>query len=80
MLIPQTAPCETGRHGGHPVSLAELRRALDRPSALGDGHRRRLLELAQRLARVQALGDEYARVGFSPAVRSLVDRYTILSA
>jgi hypothetical protein len=80
MLIPQTAPCETGRHGGRPVSLAELRRALAKPSALGDGHRRRLRDLAQRLARVQALGDEYARVGFSPAVCSVVARYPILSA
>jgi hypothetical protein len=79
MLIPQTAPCETERHGSGSVSLAELRRALAKPSALGDGYRRRLRDLAQHLARVQALGDEYSRVGFSPAVRSAVACYPILS-
>jgi hypothetical protein len=69
MLIPQTASCQTGgRQGRLPVGLAELRRALATPSALGDGDRRRLRELDQRLARVRALGDEYARVSFSPAV------------
>ena len=75
MLIPQTASCETGGPQGRGlVSLAELRRGLAKPSALGDGHRRRLLDLDQRLARVQALGDEYARVGFSPVAHSALQR------
>ncbi len=66
MLIPQSALRDSGgRHGGCPMSLAELRRALAKPSVLDDGPRRRLLELAQRLTRVQALGDEYARVCMS---------------
>jgi len=75
MLIPQTASCETGgQHGCGPIGLAELRRALATPSALGDGDRRRLLDLAQRLARVQALGDEYARVSLSSVARSALQR------
>jgi hypothetical protein len=77
MLTPQTALCETGLQGRDRGSFAELRRALAKPSVLGDGHRRRLLDLAQRLARVQALGGEYARVGLSPTARSVVARCRI---
>lgn len=73
MLIPHTAPSATGgRQGCCPVSFAELRRALAKPSSLGDADRRRLLDLAERLARVQALGDECARVSFSPAVQAVL--------
>ena len=75
MLIPQTASSRTdGRQGCCPVSLAELRRALAAPSALGDGDRQRLRELERRLARVRALGDEYARVSFSPAASAALRR------
>ena len=80
MLIPQTALSRTRRrHGRCRAGLTELRHALASPSALGDGHRRRLLALAQRLARVQALGDEYARVDWSPAVRSALARQPALA-
>jgi hypothetical protein len=80
MLIPQTAESgKGGRQGSPPLTLAELRRALAKPSVLDDGHRRRLLDLAQRLARVQALGDEYARVRLSPRIRSVLARCRVLS-
>lgn len=75
MLISQTASSESpGRHGGGPATLAELRRALAKPSTLGDGFRRRLLDLDRRLARVRALGDEFARVDFSAAAHEALQR------
>lgn len=69
MLISQTTQCDSGgRHGGRPVSLAELRDQLSKPSMMTDGHRQRLLELVQKLERVQGLGGEYSRVTCSPFV------------
>lgn len=66
MFIPQgTHGGPDRRHGGRNVSLAELRRQLDRPSSLDNGLRQRLLDLAQCLDRVQALGDDFGRVQLS---------------
>ena len=71
MLIPQEAPSgRTRQQGRGPVSLAELRKSLARPSAMSDAHRQRLLELGKRLSRLQALGDEYAGVSMSPGAQA----------
>jgi len=69
MLISQRTQCElAGRQGCQPVSLAELRHQLARPSSMTDGHRQRLLELVHKLERVQSLGGEYSRVDVSSFV------------
>jgi hypothetical protein len=73
MLIPQSAqPDVARRQGSKAGSLAELRRALARPSRITDGTRQRLLDLARRLAAVRRLGDEYARVALSDYVESAI--------
>ena len=58
------------RHGCKAASLAELRRALARPSCLEDGIRQRLVYVMQRLAAVQRLGGGLDRVDISEHVRS----------
>ena len=57
------------RHGCKAARLAELRRALSRPSSLSEGLRQRLLDLERRLAAVQRLGGGLDRVDMSEYVR-----------
>ncbi len=71
MLISQEALSKTqGKQGSSPLSFAELRRRLGRPSGLNDAHRQRLRDLSRRAARVRALGDEYAGVELSEHVKA----------
>jgi hypothetical protein len=73
MLTSRFAVSEDSRRQGcKAASLAELRRALSRPSSLSDGRRQRLLDLVQRLAAVQRLGGGLDRVDMSDYVRSAV--------
>jgi hypothetical protein len=69
-LTPQVAQSESRiEQGCSGVSLAELRRQLDRPSELDTQQRQRLFELNRRLARVRALGGGFVRVSASEHVQ-----------
>jgi len=73
MLVSQRPVSRTGGgHGGLRPVLAELQRLGAGSSQCKGRLRQRLVVLAERLARVQALGDEYARVGFSEHVESVL--------
>lgn len=75
MFESHSAPGKSGDpHGGGRVSLAELRRALARPSDLSDSCRQRLVELANRLRRTQGIEGEFTRVELSEHVTSAMDR------